>query len=112
MIIYYLIVALGVLLASVSQILLKNSAEVSHSSIITEYMNVRVVGGYLLLVLSLVLDLWAMHYGVLAKEVSSIEALSYLFVPVLSWLIFKEKISKSKALAIVLIMAGVLVFFL
>lgn len=111
MILYYLIVVLGVLLASVSQILLKKSAAVKHSSVITEYLNVRVISGYALLALSLGLDLIAMHYGVLAKEVSSIEALSYLFVPVLSWFVFKEKISKSKAFAIVLIMAGVIVFF-
>ncbi len=109
---YYLIVILGVLLASVSQILLKKSATVEHSSIITEYLNMRVICGYSLLALSLGLDLIAMHYGVLAKEVSSIEALSYLFVPVLSWFVFKERISKSKAFAIVLIMAGVIVFFI
>lgn len=112
MIIYYLIVVLGVLLASVSQILLKKSAEEEHTSVITEYLNARVISGYALLALSLGLDLWAMHFGVLAKEVSSIEALSYLFVPVLSWFVFKEKISKSKAFAILLIMAGVIVFFI
>ena len=48
----------------------------------------------------------------LVKEVSIIEALSYLFVPVLSWLFFKEKITWRKAGAIVVIMAGVVVFFI
>ncbi len=111
MIFYYILVIVGVLLASVSQILLKKSASVEHSSIITEYLNVRVIFGYGLLTLSLGLDLWALHFGVQAKEVSSIEALSYLFVPVLSWFVFKEKISKTKAIAIGLIIGGVVVFF-
>ena len=108
MIFYYILVIVGVLLASISQILLKKSASVEHSSFITEYLNVRVICGYGLLALSL----WAMRFGVQAKEVSSIEALSYLFVPVLSWFVFKEKISKMKAIAIGLIIGGVIVFFM
>ena len=110
--VYYILVVVGVFLASVSQILLKKSASAGHSSFIKEYLNVKVIGGYSLLVLSLLLDLWAMHFGVMAKEVSSIEALSYLFVPLLSWFFFKERISKMKFVAIGLIMAGVVVFFL
>lgn len=112
MIVYYFLVVVGVLLASVSQILLKKSATDGHRSFLREYLNVKVIGGYFLLVLSLLLDLWAMRNGVLAKEVSSIEALSYLFVPVLGWFFLKERISGKKFLAIVLIMAGVVVFFL
>ena len=112
MIVYYILVVLGVLLASVSQILLKKSASVRHTSFVTEYLNVKVIGGYSLLVFSLLLDLWAMHFGVLAKEVSSIEALSYLFVPLLGWFILKERISGKKWAAIGLIMAGVVVFFI
>jgi drug/metabolite transporter (DMT)-like permease len=45
------------------------------------------------------------------KEVSIIESLSYLFVPVLSWFFFKEKITWRKAGAIAVIMAGVVMFF-
>ena len=110
--IYYFLVVLGVFLASVSQILLKKSASCEHTSFIKEYLNGKVLCGYALLALSLLLDLWAMHYGVLAKEVSSIEALSYLFVPLLSWFFIKERISIKKLGAIGLIMAGIIVFFL
>ena len=68
MIVYYLIVVIGVLLASVSQILLKKSAAVEHTSFITEYLNVKVISGYALLVLSLGLDLWAMPILSLSKS--------------------------------------------
>ena len=110
--VYYILVLAGVFLASVSQILLKKSAAEKHASFINEYLNIRVISGYFLLAFSLLLDLWAMHFGVLAKEVSTIEALSYLFVPLLSWLFIKERISKQKLGAIGLIIAGVIVFFL
>ncbi len=108
----YFLVVFGVFLASVSQILLKSSASDQHPSFINEYLNGRVIGGYSLLLISLLLDLFAMRFGVLAKEVSSIESLSYLFVPLLSWLFLRERISKKKLIAIGLIMAGVIVFFL
>lgn len=109
---YYCLVVLGVLLAAISQILLKKSALKIHSSFISEYLNPWVVSGYSLLALSLGLDIFAMGHGVLAKEVSSLEALSYLFVPVLCGLCFKEKISNKRMAAIALIMVGVVVFFL
>ena len=112
MTVYYILVVVGVFLASISQILLKKSASVGYSSFLMEYLNGKVICAYSLLALSLILDIWAMHYGVLAKEVSSIEALSYLFVPLLSSLFFKERISKLKYFAIGLIMAGIIVFFL
>jgi drug/metabolite transporter (DMT)-like permease len=38
--------------------------------------------------------------------------MSYFFVPALSWWVFKEPVSRRKALAIGIIIAGVVVFFL
>ena len=112
MTVYYLMVVLGVLLAAMSQMLLKKSSLSTHASVINEYLNCWVILGYTLLALSLVLDIWAMSYGVLAKEVSSLESLSYFFVPLLSAVFFKERITKTRIVAIVLIMIGVIVFFL
>ena len=59
---------------------------------------------------SLLLNIFCLSHGVQVKEVSIMESLSYLFVP-LSWLFFKESITWRKACAIVVIMAGVVVFF-
>ena len=47
----------------------------------------------------------------LLKELGTIEAASYLFVPVLAFVCFKEKINLRKVTAIALILAGVVVFF-
>lgn len=46
------------------------------------------------------------------KEVSIIEALSYLFVPYRFWFFFKKKIIWRKAGAVVVIMVGMMVFYL
>lgn len=45
------------------------------------------------------------------KELGTIEAASYLFVPALAFVCFKEKINLRKVASIALILAGVVVFF-
>ena len=61
---------------------------------------------------SLVLNVFCLSRGVLVKEVSIIESLSYLFVPLMSWFFFKEKMTWRKAGAVAIIMVGVFIFFL
>ena len=61
---------------------------------------------------SLVLNIFCMSHGVQVKEVSVIESLSYFFVPVLAFLIFREKITWRKLAAIAIIISGVILFFL
>lgn len=109
---YKFVVVFSVLSAAGAQMLLKQGARKQYSSFIRQYLNPWVIGGYGIMGMSLLLNVFCMSHGVLVKEVSIIEALSYLFVPVLSWLFFKEKITWRKAGAIVVIMAGVVVFFI
>ena len=61
---------------------------------------------------AIVANIWCMHQGLQLKELSIIESLSYFFVPALSWLVFREPINRRKALAITIIIIGVIVFFL
>ena len=51
--------------------------------------NKWVIGGYGIMGASLLLNIFCLGHGVQVKEISSIESLSYLFVPMLSWLFFK-----------------------
>jgi len=53
-----------------------------------------------------------MSKGLQLKELSIIESVSYFFVPALSWLLFKEPVNRRKAVAIAIIIVGVIVFFL
>ena len=108
---YYLIVISSVFLASISQMLLKKGASSHHDSFLQEYLNVWVIGGYCLLGISLLMNIFAISRGIQVKEVGTMEALSYLFVPVLSWLFFMDKFSWKKIASILMILAGVFIFF-
>ena len=108
---YYLVVIAAVLTAAFAQMMLKKSACAEHSSMIREYLNPWVIGGYALMGISLLVNIFAISRGVQVKEVSIIESLSYLFVPVLSWLFFGEKVTTRKACSILLILVGIFVFF-
>lgn len=109
---YYLIAILSVLAASGAQMLLKKGALIKYKSFAGEYLNPWVISGYLILGLSLIVNIYAMSLGLKVKELSIIEGLSYLFVPLLGYLCFKERVSKKKFGAIAIILAGVALFFL
>lgn len=110
--IYKLIVILAVFSAACAQMLLKKAATIKYPNVIRQYLNPWVIGGYTVMGLVMLVNIFAMSKGVQLKEVGIIESLSYLFVPCLSWFFFKEKLSWQKLLAIGVIMCGVVVFFM
>lgn len=109
---YYILVIVSVLAAAGAQMLLKQGAKKRYPTFIRQYLNVWVIGGYGIMGASLLLNVFCLSHGVQVKEISIMESLSYLFVPLLSWLIFKERITWKKAGAIAIIMVGVAVFFI
>lgn len=119
--IYKLIVILAVFAAACAQMLLKKGSLTPAPSpegegrvwrFLKQYLNPWVIGGYMVMGVVMLVNIWAMSRGVLLKEVGIIEALSYLFVPCLSWILFGEKLSWMKMVAIGVIMCGVVVFFI
>ena len=110
--IFILLVVISVLAAAVAQMLLKQGAKKQHPSFLRQYLNPWVIGGYAIMGCSLLLNVFCLSRGVQLKELGGIESLSYLFVPMLSWVFFKEKITWRKACAIAVIMLGVVVFFI
>lgn len=110
--IYYLLVILSVLAAAGAQMLLKQGAKKQYSTFIRQYLNPWVIGGYGIMGASLLLNIFCLSHGVQVKEVSIIESLSYLFVPIFSLWFFKEKITWRKGTAIAVIMTGVVIFFI
>lgn len=109
---YYFLVIVSVLAAASAQMLLKQGAKQQFPSFMRQYLNPWVIGGYVIMGASLLLNIFCMSRGVQVKEISTMESFSYLFVPMLSWLFFKERVTWRKAGAIVVIMAGVFVFFM
>lgn len=109
---YYIIVILSVLAAAGAQMLLKKAASNHYPTFWRQYVNPWVIGGYAVLGVSMLANIFAMSRGVQLKEVGIIESLSYLFVPVLAFMLFKEKLTMRKICAIGVIVAGVVIFFL
>lgn len=109
---YYLLVILSVFAAAGAQMLLKQGARQSYVGFWRQYLNPWVIGGYTIMTCSLVLNIFCMSRGVQVKEVSTIESLSYLFVPCMAFILFRERITLRKAGAIAIIISGVILFFL
>lgn len=109
---YYLIVILSVMAAAGAQMLLKKAATIHYPSFWQQYVNSWVIGGYAIMGLAMLANIYAMSKGVQLKEVGIIEALSYLFVPCLAFMLFKEKLTARKICAIGIIIGGVILFFI
>lgn len=108
---YMLLYVGSVLLASFSQILLKKSAGKKYDSLIKEYVNPLVIGGYGLLCLSMLITIAAFR-GLAYKNGPVIESLGYVLVLFLGRFFFKEKLTIRKLTGTILILAGILVFYL
>lgn len=108
---YYIIVILSVMAAAGAQMLLKKAATIHYPSFWHQYVNPWVIGGYAIMGLAMLANIYAMSKGVQLKEVGIIEALSYLFVPCLAFMLFKEKLGWRKIGAIGIIMVGIIIFF-
>ena len=109
---YHLLVILSVFLAACAQMLLKQGARQQYVTWCRQYINGWVIGGYAIMFGTMVMNIFAMSRGVQIKELSILESMSYLFVPALSFFIFKEKLTWRKMFAIAIIITGVIVFFL
>lgn len=108
---YYLFIIAGVLIASVSQIVLKRTALQEHGSLLREYLNPGVIIGYLLLFGSTILGIMGLS-GLAYKNGPVLESLGYIFILVMSALILKEKLTKRRMIGNAIIIIGVLVFYI
>ena len=111
MIRYLILMIIGELVASSSQILLKKSASRHYSSFIKEYLNILVIAGYGMLALSMLISI--ICYGGLGNmNVVVMEPIGYIIVMFLSRIFFNEKITIRKVSGMILLLAGILVFYL
>lgn len=110
--IFYFLVVFGVLCCSASQLLLKKSADGEHKNKIAFILNWKVVIAYGIFFVSIIINITALKHGVLLKDIPILEATGYVFVPILSFLFLKEKITKQTLLATSIIIVGIFVFYL
>lgn len=102
------IIVLATFISSVAQILLKKSAGKNYGSKIKEYLNPLVITGYGMIFACTLISM----YGLKVVPVSLspvLEATGYIFVAVLSFIFFKEKLSIKQIAGMVLIAAGIVI---
>ena len=108
----YILVILGIFACSCSQILLKNSATRAHKNFIASMLNWRVILAYTIFFGSMLINVAAMRRGLYLKELPALEATGYIFVPLLSAFFLQEKIGWRETVAMLLIVGGIVVFYL
>lgn len=103
------ILLLGTFISAVSPVILKKAALKEYSSPIREYLNFPVIFAYSLFILTTLMCIFA--YQVVPLSYGPVlESTSYLYVTLFGVLIFKEKITKKKVVALALILAGIVVY--
>ena len=106
--IYSCIMILAAFISSVSQIMLKKSAQKEYPSRIREYLNPLVIIAYILFFGCTLISMYGMKVVPLSLA-PALEATGYIFVAVLSYIILKEKLTFRQIAGMVLIAAGILV---
>ena len=99
----------GVMISSLSQVLLKTAANKSYRSKIKEYLNPLVITAYTVFFLATLCTVFA--YRVIPLSMGPVlESSSYVFVSVFGYFFFHEKIGKRKIAALALIISGIVVY--
>ena len=101
---------LSVLIAGIAQMILKKAADANKSKGgIGKFVNCGVISGYAIMLLASLLNVFALKYMEL-KIMPVIDAISYIYVPILSYVLLKEKITKKVILGAVFIIIGIVFF--
>ena len=106
---YIIFLILASLIATIAQVFLKKSSMIQYANVIKEYLNIRVIAGYTLMVVSTILTILAFT-RVDYKYGPILEATGYIFMLILGNVFLEEKITSKKVLGNVLILAGIIVF--
>lgn len=99
----------GVLISTISQVMLKKASLKFYGSGLREYMNPLVLSAYIMFLGATFMSIYA--YKVVPLSWGPVvESLGYIFVTIFGYVFFGEKISWRKRLALGLILLGTAVF--
>ena len=103
-----LIILAGTFFSAISQVLLKQSANITYKNPLREYLNWRVILAYGIFFGVLLLNTWC-YTRVDMKFGPVIDTATYVFVLIFSWSILKEKITRGKIIGNLIIIVGILI---
>lgn len=107
--IYFVTYLISVLIASLSQVILKKSAMIHYETRLKEYLNPYVIGAYFFFFGSSLITTIS-YRGVPLTMGPVLESTGYIYVGLLGWLILKEKLTWKKVLGNILIVGGILIY--
>jgi len=109
MLVFSIIMLVAVFIAACSQVILKREANQQHKSILSEYLNCRVVGAYALFGFSAVINLYVLRHIPLSLA-PVLESTGYIFIAVFGYVFLGEKINKRQFGGFCLIILGIIVY--
>ena len=98
----------SVFISSVSQIILKSSADMKYDNKLKEYLNPRVIIAYGIFFLATLVTVYA-YQGIPLSVGPILETRGYLWISLLGYFILKEKISRRKLIGLVIVVAGIII---
>jgi len=105
------IMLFGVFISSVAQVMLKKAAQKTYDSFWKEYINPRVMTAYAIFFGATLLSVYG--YKLVPLFLGAIlDATEYIYITIFGVLIFKEKLSRRKIMALLLIISGIVVYSL
>ena len=99
----------AVFVASLTQILLKKSADAKHKDKLSEYLNKKVVGAYAAFGAVAMVNMYVLRFIPLSLAVV-LESFAYVFVPILSFVLLKERLKSRQMVGIAVIIFGIIIF--
>lgn len=108
---YSLFILFGTFISAVSQVLLKKAAEKQYRSFWDQYLNPLVIGAYMIFVIATLCSVIA-YRGIPLSLGPILETTSYVYITYFGVTIFHEKMNAKKAAALLLIIAGIIVYSL
>lgn len=109
MLAYIVVLVSSVFISALSQVLLKKSSMHDYGSCLKEYLNPLVIIAYTLFIGSTFLTIFS--YKRIPLSMGPVfEATSYIYVTIFGVKIFDEKVNRKKAIGLICIMIGIVVY--
>lgn len=106
---YMLLFLFSVFISSISQIILKKSANEKHESKLKEYLNIKVIFAYSLFFFSSLLTIIS-YKNIPLSYGPVLESTGYIYIAVLGYFTLGEKMTKKQLLGFVFVFLGVLAY--
>lgn len=104
-----LVVITSVFVASISQVILKSSANEEQNTIWQMFVNKKVFFAYFLLFLTTFVNV-IVYKNLTVTLIVILETLGYIFVPTISYFALKEEFSRNQIIGSIIIILGILIY--